>query len=171
MILFPLPSAACYLALPPALFRLHIPPSRCHRFVSAESRYLTSMQKMRCLFAFAWFAVKALPCQRGWMTQREGENPARMPFLLRFLLGLVFLSVWFWCYVNRSLSKFILKFSKPPVFYLPLFKAWIYYFLSPYWHLHVMFPGLLFIDGYLVLKNQGTKQIISVIWKKKSENM
>lgn len=58
----------------PSLFRLHIPPSCCHRFVNAESRYLTSMQKTGCLFGFAWLAVKAYLCQRGWMNQRKGEK-------------------------------------------------------------------------------------------------
>lgn len=163
MILFPPPSEACYLAPPPPPrpFRLHIPPSCCHRFASAESRYLTRMREMRCLSLLPGLQWRHSVSER--LGDPEGGDSARMPFLLRFLLGLGS-SLWFWCYVNRSLSKFILKFSKPPVFYLPLFKAWICYFLSPYWHLHVTFAGLLFIDGYLVLKDQWTKQIISDIW-------
>jgi len=102
---------------PCSLFRHHILPSCCHRFVNAESRYLSSMQEMCYFFGLAWLAVKTI-CRRGWMILREGAEkiPACMTFLLSTLHRIWAFVFFLCCYLNKSLSRFILKFAKLFVF-------------------------------------------------------
>lgn len=99
VILSQLPLEVCCLALP-LLFRVHIPSTCCHRFVNAEFRYLTSMQKCVAFWVFfAWLAVKTHWCPRGRMIQRRG-SPACMTFLLSRKVGDSLVGIA--GYMNRS---------------------------------------------------------------------